>query len=85
MPAPALPLYRYAVTSALAPGWALIASRTCAAVLVGAPSALVASDTVRLFPSAITDSAEPGGPATNSAVMSLPPRWPIAFENSCTA
>ena len=36
----------------------------------------------------VTDSGAfrvPAGGALNSAVMLLPPRWPNAFENSCTA
>ena len=42
MPAPALPPYGYALTSALEAASALIAALTCAAVLVSAPVASVA-------------------------------------------
>ena len=86
MPAPALAATVCAVTSALAAASALIASRTCAAVLVSALSAPVARLTTMSLPVTATVSGELATPGfLNSAVIRLPPRWPIAFENSCTA
>ena len=74
MPAPALPRIVKACSSALAPGWALTAATTCAAVLVNAPVSLVARLTVRSLPIIETDSGEFGTPGSTSwAVRLLPP------------
>ena len=86
MPAPALPPYVYAFTSALAAGLALIAATTWAAVLVSAPVGArrqVDDDVVAGDGDESGESFAPG--FLNSAVIRLPPRWPMAFENSCTA
>ena len=63
--------------SALAPGLALIAATTCAAVLVGPPLAFVARFTVTRLPSTNTESGWFAALGfTNSAITLLPPRWP---------
>ena len=83
-PAPALVRYLEAVTSADAAGEALIASTTCAAVLVIAVS-LRPRSTVIALPATVTPSA-PAAPGSLSwTVMSLPPSWPQAFEVMTTA
>ena len=85
-PAPALPRYVVAVTSAAAAGLALIAATTCAAVLVSAPVSLVARLTTMSLPVTATLSGELFAPGfLNSAVTSSPPRWPHSLAVSTTA
>src|SRR3954466_11003708 len=108
MPAPALPAYVLAVTSALAAGSAVGAGRSGGAVVLSAPAASVASVTTmslvgivisempllasvsagswgRQVPSVPAidrgEFAAPAAGALNSAVMLLPPFWPMALES----
>src|SRR5215218_513569 len=81
IPVPVLFWNVSALTSALAPGCALIAATTWAAVLESAPDEFVARRTVISFTSAETLSGEFAAPGfTNWALMSLPPWWPQARD-----
>ena len=85
-PAPVLPRYVVALTSAAAAGLALIAATTCAAVLVSAPVSLVARLTTMSLPVTATLSGALATPGfLNSAVTSSPPVWPHSNAVSTTA
>src|SRR3954465_3078815 len=85
-PAPALVRNFVAVTSAAAAGDALMASTTCAAVLVTALFAPVARLTVIALPVTETLSgADPVAGFTSATAKSLPPCWPHACVVSTTA
>src|SRR5690349_16703311 len=84
-PAPVLVRYLAAVTSALAASEALIASTTCAAVLVIAPASSVAAWTVIVLLATVTLSDLLAPSLTISALRLLPPSWPQANEVSTTA
>jgi predicted naringenin-chalcone synthase len=84
-PAPVLVRYLAAVTSALAASEALIASTTCAAVLVIAPASSVAACTVIVVPATVTVSGLLAPSLTISALRLLPPSWPQAREVRTTA
>ena len=79
---PTTPRYVIALTSALAAGFALIASITCAAVLDRSPVGVRAErdEDVRCRSTA-TISGEFAAPGSrSSAVMLLPPSWPHALD-----
>ena len=86
MPAPRLPRYVVAMTSAEAAGLALIAATTCPAVELSAPELSVPRETeISLSVTATLSGwfAAPG--LRNSAWTWLPPSWPQSLVVSTTA